>query len=442
MDAEPNALHRGPAPVRGAPPGAAAGAPLGDDRIAALRRDFPILARRVHDRPLVYLDSAASGQMPEAVMAAVDDYRRHHHANVHRGAHTLSAEATDRYEAARARVARFLGAPDPRGVVFTRNATEALNLVAHAYGRSRLQPGDEVLVTVAEHHANLVPWHLLAQDRGVVVKGVGLGADGRVDLEALESAIGPRTRIVATFHVSNVLGYVQPLRRIADAAHAVGALFVVDGAQAAPHVAIDVVAAGADAYAFSGHKVGGPTGIGALWMRTDVLETLPPFLGGGEMIRKVEVDRSTYADVPMRFEAGTPAIAEAIGLAAALDYLDGVGMGAIWDHDRELVARALAGLDALEGVETYGPRGPDRGGIVPFNVVGVHPHDVASFLDAEGIAVRAGHHCAQPLMKALGVAATARASFWLYTTRAEVDAFVAAVAGVRDFFAGAAEPRP
>ena len=406
-----------------------------DHDVARLRRDFPILERRVNDRPLVYLDSAASAQAPLQVLEAVDGYRRRHHANVHRGAHTLSAEATELYEGARARVARFLGAGDPRGVVFTRNATEAINLVAHAYGRSRLNAGDEVLVTVAEHHANLVPWHLLAQDRGVVVRGVPLGPDQRVDLDAMRAAIGPRTRIVATFHVSNVLGVRQPLRPLADAAHAAGALFVVDGAQAAPHVPIDVLAAGVDAYAFSGHKVGGPTGIGALWMRPDVLETLPPFLGGGEMIRRVEVDRSTYADIPMRFEAGTPAIAEAVGLAAALDYLDAVGLEAIWDHDRALARRALAALRGVDGVTTYGPDGDDRGGIVPFNVDGVHPHDIASFLDAEGIAVRAGHHCAQPLMRALGVDATARASFWLYTTEAEVDAFVDAVARSRAFFA-------
>jgi len=406
-----------------------------DHDVAVLRRDFPILDRRVNGHPLVYLDSAASAQAPRPVLEAVDRYRRHHHANVHRGAHTLSAEATDMYEAARARVARFLGAPDPRGVVFTRNATEALNLVAHAYGRSRLDAGDEVLVTVAEHHANLVPWHLLAQDRGVVVRGVGLAPDGRVDLDALVAAIGPRTKLVATHHVSNVLGTLQPLRRVADAARAAGALFVVDGAQAAPHVRIDVAALGADAYAFSGHKVGGPTGIGALWMRTDVLATLPPFLGGGEMIRRVEVDRSSYADIPMRFEAGTPAIAEAIGLGAALDYLDAVGLDAVWAHDQALARQALEALAGLEGITTYGPEGPDRGGIVPFNVDGVHPHDVASFLDAEGIAVRAGHHCAQPLMRALGVDATARASFWLYTTHAEVEAFVDAVARARAFFA-------
>ncbi|MBW6457088.1 MAG: SufS family cysteine desulfurase [Trueperaceae bacterium] len=406
-----------------------------DHDVARLRRDFPILERRVNDRPLVYLDSAASAQAPRQVLEAVDRYRRHHHANVHRGAHTLSAEATEMYEAARARVARFLRADDPRGVVFTRNATEAINLVAHAYGRHRLREGDEIVVTVAEHHANLVPWHLLAGERGAIVRGVPLGADARVDHEALLAAIGERTKIVATYHVSNVLGNLQPLRAVADAAHAVGALFVVDGAQAAPHVPIDVAALGADAYAFSGHKVGGPTGIGALWMRPELLETLPPFLGGGEMIRKVEVDRSTYADIPMRFEAGTPAIAEAIGLAAALDYLDDVGLEAIWAHDRALARHALAGLAELDGVTTYGPEGPDRGGIVAFNVDGVHPHDVASFLDAEGIAVRAGHHCAQPLMRALGVDATARASFWLYTTEAEVDAFVDAVARSRAFFA-------
>lgn len=406
-----------------------------DHDVARLRRDFPILERRVHDKPLVYLDSAASAQMPRPVFEAVDGYRRRHHANVHRGAHTLSAEATDMYEAARKRVARFLRADDARGIVFTRNATEALNLVAHAYGRHRLRDGDEVLVSVAEHHANLVPWHLLAAERGVVVRGVPLRADGRVDEDAAVAAIGPRTRIVATFHVSNVLGIVQPLRRLADAAHAVGALLVIDGAQAAPHVPVDVTALGADAYAFSGHKVGGPTGIGALWMRPSILETLPPFLGGGEMIRRVEVDRSTYADIPMRFEAGTPAIAEAIGLAAALDYLDGVGLDRVWHHDRSLGRRAVEGLRALPGVTLYGPEGDDRGGIVPFNVDGVHPHDVASFLDAEGIAVRAGHHCAQPLMRALGVDATVRASFWLYTTEDEVDALIGAVGRAVDFFA-------
>lgn len=401
----------------------------------ALRADFPILSRRVHDRPLLYLDSAASAQAPRVVLEAVDRYRRHHHANVHRGAHTLSAEATDLYEGARARVARFLGAESPRGVVFTRNATEGLNLIAHAYGRSRLQPGDEVLVSVAEHHANLVPWHLLARERGVVVRGAPLGADGRVDLAAMRGMIHERTKIVSTFHVSNVLGYRQELRALADAAHAAGALFVVDGCQAVPHLRVDVAALGADAYVFSGHKVGGPTGIGALWMRPEILETLPPFLGGGEMIRKVTIDDSSYADIPMRFEAGTPAIAEAIGLAAALDYLEDVGLEAIWDHDRALTELALDALAGFDGIDLYGPRGADRGGILPFNIEGVHPHDVASFLDAEGIAIRAGHHCAQPLMAALGVDFTARASFWLYTTEEEVLTFVGALKRAHSYFA-------
>lgn len=408
---------------------------MADLDVAALRRDFPILQRQVNGRPLVYLDSSASAQAPRQVLEAVDGYRRRHHANVHRGAHTLSGEATDLYEATRVRVARFIGASDPRGVVFTRNATEGLNLVAHAYGRSRLQAGDEVVVTVAEHHANLVPWHLLAGDRGVVVRGVGLGADGRPDLEALAAAIGPRTKIVSTFHLSNVLGLTQPLDRIAEMAHAVGALMVVDGAQAVPHLPVDVTALGVDAYVFSGHKVGGPTGIGAMWMRPEILETLPPFMGGGSMIRQVEVDRSSYADIPMRFEAGTPAIAEAIGLAAALDYLDEVGMQAIWDHSRALARYALDALRGEEAIVTYGPEGEDRGGIVPFNIEGVHPHDVATFLDQEGIAVRSGHHCAQPLMKILGVQSTARASFWLYTTTEEVDVFVEALKRARDFFA-------
>ncbi len=405
---------------------------------AARRGDFPILSRRVHDAPLVYLDSAASAQKPERVLAAVDAFYRGHYANVHRGAHTLSAEATAHYEAARVRVARFLNAPSERSVVFVRNATEGINLVAHAWGRQALHAGDEIVLTVAEHHANLVPWHLLAAERGAVIRGVPLGSDQRVDMEALAAAIGPRTKLVATFHLSNVLGVVNPVARIAELAHAVGALFLVDGAQAAPHLPIDVQALGADAYVFSGHKVGAPSGIGALWVRESLLRDWPPFLGGGEMIRTVEVDRSTYADIPMRFEAGTPAIAEAVGLHAALDYLDDLGLAAIWDHDRALARYAIGRLRALDGVTLYGPEGDDRGGIVPFNVADVHPHDVASALDARGVAVRAGHHCAQPLMRALGVRSTVRASFWLHTTRADIDLLVEAIEEVRDFFGAVA----
>ena len=404
----------------------------------ARRGDFPILQRRVNDAPLVYLDSAASAQKPEAVLAAVDDFYRRHYANVHRGAHTLSAEATQRYEAARVRVARFLNAPSERSVVFVRNATEAINLVAHAWGRQALREGDEIVLTVAEHHANLVPWHLLAAERGVVIRGVPLASDQRVDMDALAAAIGPRTKLVTTFHLSNVLGVVNPVARIAELAHAAGAMLLVDGAQAAAHLPVDVQALGADAYVFSGHKVGAPSGIGALWVREPLLQAWPPFLGGGEMIRTVAVDHSTYADIPMRFEAGTPAIAEAVGLHAALDYLDDVGLDAIWEHDKALARYAVQRLRTLDGVSLYGPEGDDRGGIVPFNVVGVHPHDVASALDARGVAVRAGHHCAQPLMGALGVRSTVRASFWLHTTEADIDLLVAAIEEVRAFFGAVA----
>jgi cysteine desulfurase / selenocysteine lyase len=403
--------------------------------VTRLRRDFPILDRRIHDAPLVYLDSAASTQKPLPVLDALQRVYRQHYANVHRGAYTLSAEATDLFEAARARVARFLHAPSDRSVVFVRNATEGINLVAHAWGRHALREGDEIVVTVAEHHANLVPWHLLAAERGVVVRGVPLGPDARVDMDALAAALSPRTRLVATFHVSNVLGVVNDIPRIAALAKEAGALLLVDGAQAAAHLRVDVQALGADMYVFSGHKVGAPTGIGVLWVREELLATWPPFMGGGEMIRKVRVDSSTYADIPMRFEAGTPAIAEAIALHAALDYLDAIGMDAIWEHDRALARYAIRRLREVEGVTLYGPEGDDRGGIVPFNVDGVHPHDVASALDARGIAVRAGHHCAQPLMEALGVQSTARASFWLHTTEGEVDQLVDALIEVWDFFA-------
>lgn len=400
-----------------------------------LRQDFPILTRTVHGKPLVYLDSAASSQRPQRVLDAMNDYYRRHHANVHRGAHTLSVEATELYEAAREKVARFINAPSAASLVFTRNATEALNLVAQAWGGKNLKPGDEIVLSEAEHHANLVPWHLVAERTGAVIKAVGLREDHRLDVDALETLLTPRTKVVSIAHVSNVLGVIHPVRRFADAAHAVGAVMVVDGCQAAPHMRVDVQALGADFYCFSGHKMCGPTGAGALWAKEEILREMPPFLGGGEMIRRVYVDSSTYADIPMRFEAGTPNIAEAIGLGAAVDYLSEVGMDAIFAHDRELLAYALGRLKELDGIELYGPEGDDRGGIVPFNVRGIHPHDVATALDGEGIAVRAGHHCAQPLMRALNVQSTARASFYLYTTREEVDAFVSALVKTRDFFA-------
>lgn len=402
---------------------------------ARLRGDFPILSREVHGRPLVYLDHAASSQRPRAVIDAITEHYERHHANVHRGAHQLSAEATERYEDARATVARFLGAPSARSLVFVRNATEGINLLARAWGDANLTAGDEIVVTVAEHHANLVPWQQAAQRTGARIVAVPLGDDQRLDLDAYREILGPRTRVVAVAHMSNVLGVVHPVAEIAAMAHRVGAQVFVDGAQAAAHLPVDVVALGADAYVVSGHKMLGPTGVGALWAREELLASMPPFLGGGEMIRTVEIERSTYADIPMRFEAGTPAVAEAVGLAEAVRYLERVGMANVWDHDRSLAERMLHRFDDLDGVRVFGPRGPDRGGILPFVVDDIHPHDVATALDAEGIAVRAGHHCAQPLMRALGVPSTVRASTHLTTLDDEIDALAAAVVSARDFFA-------
>ena len=402
---------------------------------AALRGDFPILERTVNGHPLIYFDNAASSQKPRQVIEAMSDYYYLHHANVHRGAHTLSAEATDLYEAARTRVAGFIGAPSDRSVVFTRNTTEAINLFAYSWGRSNLRAGDEIILSHAEHHSNLVPWHLLAAERGVVIKGLGVRDDHRLDIDALDDLLTDRTRLVATWHMSNVLGTINPLRTLADKAHAAGALLFVDGAQGAPHLPVDVDALGVDAYTLSGHKMLGPTGAGALWVREDLLATMPPFLGGGEMIRKVYLDHSSYADIPMRFEAGTPNIAEVIGLAAAVDYLEALGMEAVLEHDQALTRYALARLAGLDGLTLYGPEGDDRGGIVAFNIDGIHPHDVATALDQEGIAVRSGHHCAQPLMRALDAQSSARASFYLYNTEAEVDSFIGAVVKTRDFFA-------
>lgn len=413
---------------------------MDDLDVLALRRDFPVLSRQVNGHPLTYLDSAASSQRPRQVVAAMQEYYERHHANVHRGAHTLATEATDAFEGARTRVARFIGAPEARSLVFTRNTTEAINLVAASWGRSNLGAGDEVVVSVAEHHANLVPWHFLKRERGIVIRPVPLTVDHRLDLDALRAAIGPRTKLVSTFHMSNVLGAINPVAEIAALTHAAGALLLVDGAQAAPHLVVDVAALGCDFYAFSGHKMLGPTGIGALWARPEVLEAMPPFLGGGEMIRRVTLEDSTYADIPARFEAGTPSIAEAVGLAVAVDYLSAVGMDRVARHDRELASYALDLLSDVPGLTLLGPRGDDRGGIVAFDAAGIHAHDVATMLDLEGIAVRAGHHCAQPLGAALGVAASARASFYLYTTRAEVELFANALRRIVERFGAKGVP--
>lgn len=400
-----------------------------------LRRDFPVLNREVFGKPLVYFDNAASSQRPRQVVEAMSDYYYNHHANVHRGAHTLSVEATEMYEEARRKLARFINAPDPASVIFTRNTTEAINLVAYSWGRKNLKAGDEIIVSHAEHHCNLVPWHFIADLSGAVIKAVELTPEHRLDMDHFRSLLSDKTKLVATWHMSNVLGAVNPIREIADLTHEAGALLLVDGAQSTPHLPTDVQALGADFFALSGHKMCGPTGVGALWARAEILREMPPFLGGGEMIRKVYVDHSSYADIPMRFEAGTPNIAEAIGLGAAVDYLSELGMERVWAHDQALARYALEKIKKLDGIDLYGPEGDDRGGIVAFNVSGVHPHDVATALDGEGIAVRAGHHCAQPLMRALDVQSTARASFYLYNTEDEVDRFVEALVKTRDFFA-------
>lgn len=402
--------------------------------VNAIRRDFPILERTINGHPLAFLDSAASSQRPRQVVEAMTRYYYHSHANVHRGAYTLAGEATEAYEQARVKVAKFLGAPDPRSLIFTRNTTEAINLLAASWGRSQLQPGDEIVLSVAEHHANLVPWQVIAQERGAIIRVVHLTPEHRLDMVAFEAALTERTRLVTTFHMSNVLGTINPIKRLAELTHAAGALLLVDGAQGAPHLPVDVTELGCDFYTVSGHKMLAPTGIGALWGRPELLEEMPPFLLGGEMIESVTLEGSTFAGIPRRFEAGTPSIAEAVGFGAAVDYLSDVGMELVAQHDHALVGYALERLTELGGVTLYGPQGSDRGGIVSFNVAGVHPHDVATMLDFEGIAVRAGKHCAHPLGTELGVIASARASFYLYNTFEEVDRLVAAVAGVRDRF--------
>ena len=399
-----------------------------------VRADFPILSREVHGWPLVYLDSAASSQKPTRVIRAMTEYLEQHHANVHRGAHQLSIEATDAYENARSVVAGFIGASDPAEVIFTRGTTESINLVSNAWGAG-LEPGDEIVLTVMEHHSNIVPWQLLASRSGVTLKFAGLTDEGRLDVDHLASLIGPSTRLVGVTHVSNSLGVMNPVAEVARLAHDAGALCLVDGAQAIAHRAVDVAALGCDFYAFSAHKMCGPTGIGALWARREILDAMPPFQGGGEMISEVRLEGSSWADVPHKFEAGTPAIAEAVGFGAAVDYLTAVGLDAIGTHEAQITAYALERLQSLDGFSLFGPA-TDRIGVLSFQYGDVHPHDLATILDRRGVAIRAGHHCNQPLMDYLGVDATARASFYLYTTRAEIDALVDALLVARDLFGG------
>ncbi len=416
--------------------GAPGGRPLDP---LALRADFPILAVPTRSgRPLIYLDSAATSQKPAVVIDALDTYYREYNANVHRGIYELGERATAAYEEARARTARFIGAADPGEIVFTRNATEAINLVAYSWGRRNIGRGDVIVLTEMEHHANLVPWQLLVQEKDGDLEFIPITDDGLLRLDVLEVLLRLKPKLVAFTHVSNTLGTINPVREMVEAAHAAGALVLVDGAQAVPHLPVDVAALGADFYAFSGHKMLAPMGSGALWARRELLEAMPPFLAGGEMIREVHLRRSEWNDVPWKFEAGTPAVGDAIGLGFAAEYLRGLGMDAVRAHERDLVAYTLEVLPReVPGIELYGPLDPDRrGGVVPFNLPGIHPHDVAQLLDRHGIAVRAGHHCTMPLHERLDLAATARASFSVFTTHAEIDALAVGLRDVQRIFAG------
>jgi cysteine desulfurase/selenocysteine lyase len=395
------------------------------------RGDFPILTRVVNGRPLIYLDSAASSQRPRTVIEAMTRYYEQNHANVHRSIHTLGEEATELYEQARDRVQRFIGAATREEVILTRGTTDGLGLIAETIGRT-LEAGDEIVVTELEHHSNLVPWQLVARDRGASMKAVPVRADGTLDPAAYDRLLTSRTKVVAFAHVSNVLGTITPVRDMVRRARAVGAITVVDGAQAAPHLRLDMSALECDFYAFSAHKMLGPTGIGVLYGRRAVLERLEPGRGGSEMIKEVWIDRAQWNDLPWRFEPGTPPIAEAVGFTAAIEYLEKLGMERVAEHEGALAVRALKGLAALPGVRVFGPPASEpRGAVVAFAVDGLHPHDVAALLDAEGIAVRAGHHCAMPLMRCLGVVGTSRASFSVFNSPDEIDRLIEAVAGLR-----------
>jgi len=400
-----------------------------------LRADFPILAKNVHgDVPLVYLDNAATTQRPRQVIQALVDIYQEHYANVHRGIHALAQEADDRYDEAREKVRAFLHARSVEEIIFTSGATAAINLVAHTWGDAKVRRGDEILLTEMEHHSNLVPWHQLARRTGAVIRYIPLTDDGQLRLETLEELLSQRTRLVSVTAVSNVLGTVNPLGEIIRRAHDAGAVVLVDGAQSIPHQPTNVTALDADFLAFSGHKMLGPSGVGVLYGKRELLEAMPPFLGGGSMIRRVQLDGFEPADLSWKFEAGTPPIVPAIGLGAAIDYLQAVGLEAIHQHERRLTARAHEVLAAVEGLKILGPGPQHTGGIVSFTLAGVHPHDVAEVLDRHGIAIRAGHHCAMPLHKRYGIAASARASFYLYNTLAEVDKLGAALQQVRAVF--------
>ncbi len=401
-----------------------------------VRSDFPIFAREIDGRPLIYLDSAATSQKPAAVIEAMDDYYRRHNANIHRGVYTLAQEATDLFEGARERVAAFTGA-ETATTIFTRNATEAINLVAYAWGRANVGPGDVVLITQMEHHSNIVPWQLLCQGTGAELRYLDVSDEGTLSLDQLDAELaGGRVKLAAFAHISNVLGTINPVAEMASRVRAAGALSLVDASQAVPQIPVDVAAVGADFYVWTGHKALGPTGIGVLHGRRDVLEAMPPFLGGGDMIRVVDWQESTWNDLPWKFEAGTSMIAEAVGLGAAVDYLGELGMENVRAHERALAAYALERLADVGGVRVIGPPDPDeRGGVISFELEGVHPHDVAELINRQNVCVRAGHHCAMPLMRRLGVPATARASLGPYNDASDVDALVEALVNAKKVFA-------
>jgi len=402
--------------------------------VESIRRDFPIFTRKVNGKPLVYLDSAATSQKPDGVIESMNDYYRRYNANPHRGVYAISEEATAAYESARQKVATFIQAPSPKEIVFTRNVTEAINLVRYSWGRANVRAGDRILLTEMEHHSNLVPWQLLAREVGAQLDFLYIDDDGLLRLEDLDRKL-EGARLVAFTHQSNTLGTINPVKAITQAAHRAGALVLVDGAQAVPHMAVNVADLGIDFYGFSGHKMCGPTGIGVLWARRALLEAMPPFMGGGDMIKRVRLQEATWNDLPWKFEAGTPSVAEGIGLGAAVDYLCGIGMDRVRAHERTLVEYALEKLQDVPGIRLYGPADSEiHGGAVSFSLPNVHPHDLATLVDREGIAIRAGHHCTQPLMERLGVPATSRASFYIYNRPAEVDQLVEAIEKAQKVF--------
>ena len=401
--------------------------------IGAVRRDFPILSRQVHGRPLVYLDNAASSQKPRSVIEAERSLYEEYYANVHRGVHSLSQQSTDAYEAARAKTQAFLNAASTREIIFTRGTTEAINLVASTFGRAKIRAGDEVLVSGLEHHSNIVPWQMICEEKGARLRSVPINDDGEVILEELERLLTPRTRILGIAHVSNALGTINPVAQIVEMAHARGVPVLLDGAQAAPHVAVDVRALGCDFYAFSGHKIYGPSGIGILYGKASLLEEMPPYQGGGDMILSVSFEKTTYNELPYKFEAGTPNIAGVVGLGAALDWVDGIGLDRIAAHEHELLEYGTARLREVPGLRIIGTA-REKAAVLSFVIEGVHPHDMGTVLDYDGVAVRTGHHCAQPVMERFGVPATTRASLAVYNTKQEIDVLVAGIQKAREMF--------